>query len=401
MLAAAGTGCVKDKITGKPSPIVSLDDVRLLYTDKEVTLTSENMLGASSITGVIISDQAGGNAPEGLAILQSYRRRQLRGIALNMGADAANYTAGDSVIVNITGKVLSRVNGILQIAGVSAADITKIEADRPQMINLVTSTVTAITNKMNEYECTLVQLKSAVADESDFGKTFEGDRIITDWASPIIFHTQPAAAFAATTIPDMGDYTGIALFHTIDGEARPTIWMRNAGDIVQLDLEPRHPGELYRNFPEGWENRSTAHISAYNASGTDVFPSGEWLFPRMYTISSSNVANKIGTWALMMQASQAVGLTMNFNLPYGASKFSFYCGPATATDTNLPIEVLAEYSQDSGESWKPLGDPILLTTFKRYYQEYELDIKGPIRFRISQNGAPARTFVDEVAVYQN
>ena len=98
--------CEKEiKVTGTDSPLVSLTDVRALYTGSPRVLVSEDMLGASFITGVVISDPENGNSPDGLVILQSYKRKLLRGIALDLGEDAAHYYAGDSLLVRIEGNL--------------------------------------------------------------------------------------------------------------------------------------------------------------------------------------------------------------------------------------------------------------------------------------------------------
>jgi hypothetical protein len=109
----------------------------------------------------------------------------------------------------------------------------------------------------------------------------------------------------------------------------------------------------------------------------------------------------------MMNTNVATYLEMDFDLPYGASKFSFYYGAATkggndVTVTTAPIIVKAEYSQDSGATWIPLGEDLTVTTVEeQYFKEYELDINGPVRFRIGKNNSRARLMVDEIAVYEN
>src|SRR5690606_21260662 len=138
--------CEKEiKVTGTASPFISLNDVRALYKGTPKVLTTEDMLGASYINGIVISDPVNGNAPEGLVILQSFKRNLLRGIALDMGTEATNYNPGDSVVVKIDGKTLDRINGVLQISGVTADDVTRVSVGNPQHINLTTTTFTAIT----------------------------------------------------------------------------------------------------------------------------------------------------------------------------------------------------------------------------------------------------------------
>lgn len=188
--------------------------------------------------------------------------------------------------------------------------------------------------------------------------------------------------------------------------------------FVDEDFEEPEPDpakELYPNFPEGWEDHAGpgSRKPSHTAEGptgrqSDVFATGEWLMPNMYTNSAVAIVHKFGTWALMMNSRVATALEMDFDLPYGASKFSFYYGTATQTNAsdvdveNVPIIVKVEYSQDAGDTWVQLGDDLQVTTTEvQYFQEYELDIKGPVRFRIGKSDSRARLMVDDISVYMN
>lgn len=400
-LSMAMLSCEKEQvITGSPSPLVSLADVRSLYKEMPLVLKAEDMLGATSVCGIVISDPTNGNSPDGLVILQGYRRKQLRGVALALGEAASKYHAGDSLVVKVEGGTLERVNGILQISGIAPEAVTKIAEGKQQRINIAATTFSNISSQMNYFESTLVQLKSAVTPGLQAGQTFAGDIELSDWANSILLHTKAGASFATAPVPGLGDFTGIAL---ADAAQKPVLWMRSADDYIGQSLEPYYPGGLYANFPEGWENHDGPRKSTYGGT-SDIFPSGEWLMPNMYSLNSTNIVNKNGTWAVMMRNGQAISLAMNYNLPYGASKFSFYYGAATlsASDSALPITVKVEYSQDSGNSWQQIENDLTVSSqSQKYYKEYTLSIKGPVRFRISKDASAARLFVDDIAVYQN
>lgn len=182
--------------------------------------------------------------------------------------------------------------------------------------------------------------------------------------------------------------------------------------IVDEDFEEPEI-ELYPNFPEGWEihTASGGRKPSFTGSGptdeqSDIFPSGEWLMENIYSISTASMEkNRIGDWALLFRGGYAPYLEMNFDLPDGASMFSFYYGAATqnTTDTNgVPITVKVEYSQDSGNTWTSLGEDLIVASAEeQYFQEYELNFQGPVRFRIGKDKSEARLFVDEIAVYKN
>lgn len=394
--------CEKEiKITGTASPLVSLNDIRALYNGSPRVLKADDMLGASYVSGIVISDPVNGNSPEGIVVLQSFKRKLLRGIALGLGASAGDYHPGDSLVVKIEGKTLDRINGVLQISGVTKDDVIKVSVGNKQHINITSTTFTDVTRWFENYESTLVSFRSVVTPDLVFGDVFNGVVTLSDWVNTMKLVTLPTATFASNGVPGFGDFTGIFLK---DAEAEAVLMLRSADDYESQSLEPYHPGELYMNFPEGWENPIGPRKGAYASGGNyETYPTGEWFMNQAYTLSSANVVNKTGTWSLMMRNGGHVSvLEMNFNLPYGASKLSFDYGAATTTDTNLPITLLVEYSTDSGLSWKQVGGDLVITTVgQKYLYSEEMDIVGAVRFRIYNSGAQARAFIDNIAIYQN
>ncbi|MBL1408728.1 fibronectin type III domain-containing protein [Sphingobacterium faecale] len=183
-----------------------------------------------------------------------------------------------------------------------------------------------------------------------------------------------------------------------------------ADDFKEPDPQPNIDPILYPNFPEGWENHASTRKGSHGGNGptgrqSDVFPSGEWLMSNMYTNSAAAIIHKVGNWALMMNTGVAANLEMDFDLPDGARKFSFIYGAATITNANetalpLNLELSVEYSVDAGKNWTRLGDPLPVSDLQvQYFKEYELDIKGPVRFRIGKNASRARPMIDEIAIY--
>lgn len=183
-----------------------------------------------------------------------------------------------------------------------------------------------------------------------------------------------------------------------------------ADDFKEPEPQPNIDPILYPNFPEGWEVHGGTRKSSHTGNGptqrqSDVFPSGEWLMPNMYTNSAAAIIHKVGNWAVMMNTGVATYLEMDFDLPNGARKFSFIYGAATLTNANetalpLTIELTVEYSIDSGKSWNRMGESLSVDDLQvQYFKEYVLDIKGPVRFRIGKNTSRARPIVDEIAIY--
>lgn len=210
---------------------------------------------------------------------------------------------------------------------------------------------------------------------------------------------------------DTGDW-----IYIMNGEKKARIMPKYGfvnEDFEEPETDPDLIKELYPNFPEGFENAIGSRKGSHSGTGptgrqSEVHPTGEWLMPNMYTHSVGTIAHKIGTWAVMMNFNVATYLEMDFDLPLGASKFSFYYGTATKTNAsdldvaNRPIVVKVEYSQNGGKTWRPLGDELLVTTIEeQYFKEYELNINGPVRFRMGKDDSRARLMVDEIAIYTN
>ncbi|MGN7989752.1 DUF5689 domain-containing protein [Pedobacter sp. 22226] len=240
-LAMIWSGCKKSNYPGGViGNYVPLYDLRNLYKGSDVTLTSENMFGSSSITGVVISDHSGKNLPEGLLIIQDKRRLGLiRGISIPIGADAAKYVPGDSVGIRVEGAVLKRVNGILQVTGVPASAITKIASNVPIPPNRVGSSF--ILAKPNDYESTLVAIvKAGFEPGAGPNDTYGGDKTINDGFDNFTLHTEPTATFANTGgLNFNGNYYGI-IFNTVtaNGALKPHQRMRTIKDAVALSSTP-------------------------------------------------------------------------------------------------------------------------------------------------------------------
>jgi hypothetical protein len=228
-------GCKKDIYPGdypggKISPYISILDVRSLYKGDDVTLTVDKMFGSEKITGVVVSDHSGGNLPAGLLVLQDKRRlSQLRGIAIPIGTDAASYLPGDSVIIDITGAVLKKVDGILQLTGITNSKITKISSGNAIAIPVVKSN-TVLANP-GAFESTLLTITRVGFDPSyPPGTTYAGNRIINDGFGNLILHTEAGASFANNTIPFLSNFTGIIF----NKDTIPQLWPRKEADITVL-----------------------------------------------------------------------------------------------------------------------------------------------------------------------
>ncbi|RZL03871.1 MAG: hypothetical protein EOO89_28280, partial [Pedobacter sp.] len=225
---------------------ISNYDLKRLYKDADLSLSAEALNGATTAVGVVISDFRQGNSPSGLLIMQNSRITNgpaidsLRGIAFNIGADAAKFIPGDSIHVKIQGGTMKRVNGILQIAGLPGTSVTKISSGA--RIKLQAGITKDILANPNRYESTLVAINNAVFDpEPAIGTMYSGDKIINDGFGIATLHTETTAAFANTAVLPSGNFTGIPFISGTGTSKKITYWMRSPDDffyVPQPKLSP-------------------------------------------------------------------------------------------------------------------------------------------------------------------
>lgn len=229
-------GCVKDSYPGgRVSPYISIFDLKDLYRGTEVQLTSAVMFGSDKITGIVVSDHSGNNLPAGLLIVQDRRRlNELRGIAINIGTDAAAYKPGDSVNIAVEGGKLNRVDGIMQVSGLTNAAVTKISSGNNIPVNRVPGNF--IVANPEKYENTLVvMVKAGFNPLPAAGDKLAGDKMLNDGFADVNLHTEASAGFAGVAAPFLANFYGIVINKPgTDKALVPNLRMRTASDLVVL-----------------------------------------------------------------------------------------------------------------------------------------------------------------------
>jgi len=243
------SACEKhDYAAGTLSPVTSLEDVRGLYKGSDVTMDRNSLMGAYQISGVVISQPDSGNAPQGVVVFQSTRRKKTRGIILSLDNVAA-YKPGDSLLINIEGKTLTKVNGSLQIKGLTPESINKISENNK--INIQATSSYSINLKPGDFESTVVKITSGTVNPIPlFGDTFVGDKSVVNGADSIILHTEPTASFAEAEVPATATFTGI-LFVNQNSSGNPVlqIWPRTGADITDRVAPPDPNAPKLGKFP--------------------------------------------------------------------------------------------------------------------------------------------------------
>lgn len=229
---AAFSGCKKNEYAeGTLSPVIAVVDLKDLYKGSDLTLNPENLSGAKQIGGVVISDPRGANTQAGVIVLQNLRRNALRGIAIEMGAAAADYKVGDSLSIEVTGATLTRVNGSMRLRGVAAAAVKKIA--EVKVFNMRTVQSRVLIADPDAYENTLVTISKAVTEpEPQPGDTFSGDKTINDGFGKVTVHTEATAGFAGEAFPASANFTGIPVI----AAAAVQLWPRTINDVFELPL---------------------------------------------------------------------------------------------------------------------------------------------------------------------
>ncbi len=229
-VAAGSCTAKKNYFGGEPNDIVSILDVRPLYKGKDITITKEAIYGASRLAVVVISEHKEKNLPEGLLVVQDSRRLStLRGISIDIGAAAANYHPGDSLLINISGSTLTRKNGNLTITGITESKIT---AAGKGVVAINAITATQMAANPDAYESTLCLINRASFNPApQSGEVISGSQVINDGFGNVTLYTDPGVSYANNTPYGLAAYVGIP-FGRPDGSVQ--FRTRNADDIVNM-----------------------------------------------------------------------------------------------------------------------------------------------------------------------
>ncbi len=111
---------------------------------------------------------------------------------------------------------------------------------------------------------------------------------------------------------------------------------------------------------------------------------------------------------MQQNRSQPAYLEMNFDLPEGASKVTL---AYAVYYKDAPSLWRLEYSTDGGATWLQAGKDIPTESTELKTAEFNLDIKGKVRFRVNKLGLGdgkkdpsiknGRLSIDDLAVYKN
>jgi len=396
------------------SDIMLIDELKSYYKGTDVALQPENIYGYSKTTGVVISDIKNKNIPLNQVIIQATDIQNMdnvkrsTGIILTLNNEADNiFQHGDSVIVDLTGTILTKIDGNIQIKGFNGGQISILKTGCK--VSSRELTLKELYNNFDIYAGTLVKIVAGIYPYPVYGTTLgQGDQPMPTGEDNknIYLHTTSYATFADKIIMPSSDVVGIALWNG----NKKVVSMRNAEDMQN------ESGPVYTDFPEDFELPSIAaggvpkDLTSYN-SGTNkgIFKTGEWLLYQAILVdpvlSGTSGRDRItGKQGIRMQRDLAKSqveygaLEMQFDLNHGATKISFNHG---IYYNDKPVTFWMEYSTDSGATWQKIGESIV-TDNGTFSKTYMLDIDGKVRFRIHKPGAvdDGRLSIDNINIFQ-
>src|SRR5690606_25668533 len=159
----------------------SIAELKGMYQGERMTIANNDKNGELYVRGVVISNADPGNNPDGKVIVQNYADGRLSGVALSIDGPFDRYVVGDSVLVKVEVRLLERVDGILQVSGLTIMDVGRISAGNEQRIHVTTDNFASILTGSDTYENTLVSLQAVEVLDVERGQTFgDGDIVLSD-----------------------------------------------------------------------------------------------------------------------------------------------------------------------------------------------------------------------------
>lgn len=387
-------------------PIVSVDLLKSKYQGSDLTIEEDFRLNGV----VAMNAGAGNNFSKRYVFVHQYWKGNLRGIILDMAEDqAASLQPGDSIMVKIKNKIISRAEGPFMIKGIYLSDLYKIAQYKKVEARRVA--INELKTNFSKYENTLVRVDATLNPLPVGGETLEGSKYLEDNSGGgMELYTSPIADFKDKGVPANASFEGMAFADKMSNQIR----------LMSYDGVQNGSGPIYAGWPEGFDIVNPGSKGQSYNSGTNLmyFKTGVWwCFQSIYGDNSGNTTPNRDVMvspphAIRMQQDLTVDafLQMNFDVPNGATKVTFYYG-SYYNDASCTFSL--EASVDGGQSWTQVGNSISdarsFTTYGPSFASIPCDFDGPVRFRIKKFGlgktvAPGvlngRLGIDDFSVYQ-
>ncbi|MCI0920087.1 DUF5689 domain-containing protein [Sphingobacterium rhinopitheci] len=405
------TSCLKEDenyAIGISNPETSLFTIRNLYKGSDVKLEAQKLNEAKYFKGVVISNSTENNMPKNYLAVQNTWRGQTRGILIDLNdaypTGTNTYKFGDSVYVNIDNTTLTTQDELLVLKNFNSENIKVINSGN--QVESRSISIASLINNFSDYESTYVNITSDLETEPSNGTPLKGNKILSDGENAINLFTEDEAKFANNPVAPSATFVGIAFKKNKEIQLR----------LQSYDGMMYPSGRIYAGWPETFENPDTAKGS-YNMTAINNnvgFQTGQWhLFQSIIGDTQGRDRIVSGKNAIRFQQNLAVPayLQMNFDLPNGASKVTFWYG-AYYTDRSSSFKL--EYSTDQGTTWTQLGEIIndahkTSESLSAKQAVFLMNIQEPVRFRVHKLGLGTssntiengRLGIDDISIFRS
>ncbi|WP_353132195.1 phospholipase D-like domain-containing protein [Pseudopedobacter sp.] len=183
-------------------------------------------------------------------------------------------------------------------------------------------------------------------------------------------------------------------------------------DDLKVLPEFRSGGPIYPGFPETFEPVNSGDSNTFYADKLLTLSTGNWKINQsgLRNESADKIVSGTHAWRSNFNVNYSIYLAMDFDVPNGASKVSFYYGTwgnqSGSSLVGTPCTFQLEYSTNQGTTWATIGNPVTEAAWVPKLLTYDVDIQGPVRFRIHRKGQAAtgagngRLNIDDFSVYQ-
>ncbi|NNV55607.1 DUF5689 domain-containing protein [Limnovirga soli] len=346
---------------GGTGSIISISDLRALYTGTEVSL------GSYQVKGIVISDAGSKNISAGNIILQD----GAKGIALYFGSSAAtsNFLIGDSLVVDITGGTLKQFSGSLEVV-LPSSSLPNTKAGTGKTVTPQTLTVSQFNSAMPDIEYTLVKFVDATASGN---ATYSGNNTLTDASGSTTMYTKTGssgATFGGDALPTTAK-TWVGYGSMFNSTKQFSI--RNTADVTDGGSNGGGGGGgggtgtadlIFSEYIEGSSNNK--YIEIYNA-GSAAADLSRYIV-KLYANGTTTATNSAKLDTLVGSSTLAPGAILVLKqpsavlaLPGGVTAFSSsVCNfngddALTIEKDGTVIDVFGTVGTDPGTSWTVAG----------------------------------------------
>lgn len=393
------SSCFKEDVNealGTNNPEISIYALRNIHKQEDVKLGENELTKANHIKALVVSSHEGNNFPKNYIAVQNEWRGQLRGILVEID-DPQRYRLGDSVDIWVDELTLGRREGMLALLGADHNNTFII--NRNNTVTAKAVSIGTLNNQFDNYESTYVEITSDLEVEPNPGDKISGSRPLADADGKKVFVTVGnEATFANEPVAPSATFRGIV-----------TKQNENIALRLLTYADMAYPsGKIYAGWPETFENPD-APKNGY-ANRTVVLSTGPWWFQQtLLGITPGRDRIVSGVNAVRFQQNHATSdalLQMDFDVPDGASKVTFFYGSYWNDPTSW---FKLEYSTDKGTTWHQVNGNITdahTTTVSMDSKQaiFLMNIPGPVRFRLNRpqaNNVGGRLGVDDFAIFRS